>query len=140
MAPLGGDSRCSPPKDGPSGVQLRACAMVEPQRVLFAVKVDNPTAAPVEVTVKVSGAWTNAQHACEPGPDVIHTTIAPGATFTTDPTHCATARQSAPRAYQADALIAAGHGQDWAGHALSPNAHVYADRKTLWRCSNDVPC
>ncbi|CUW29333.1 hypothetical protein [Streptomyces reticuli] len=137
---LGGDSRCSPPKAGPSGVQLRACAKVEHGRVLFALKVDNPTASAAEVTVKVGGFWAGAAHVCQPGPAVTHITVAPSTTFTTDPAHCGTRRQDAPLAYQAEAYIAAGDGQKWIGHAWSPRANVYADRETLWRCGGDVPC
>ncbi|MFE3903001.1 hypothetical protein ACFXPY_22475 [Streptomyces sp. NPDC059153] len=137
---LGGDSRCSPPKAGPSGVQLRACARVQSDKVAFALEVDNPTASAVKVTVKVNGSWAGVAHTCEPGPAVTHTTVEPGATFTTDPAHCETARQDAPLAYQAEAYIAAGDGQEWTDHAFSPRANVYADRDTLWRCGGDVPC
>ncbi|MFD4949667.1 hypothetical protein ACFWNT_46140 [Streptomyces sp. NPDC058409] len=137
---LGGDSRCSPPKAGPSGVQLRACARVQRDKVAFALKVDNPTASAVKVTVKVNGSWAGVAHTCEPGPAITHSTVEPGATFTTDPAHCETARQDAPLAYQAEAYIAAGDGQEWIGHAFSPRANVYADRGTLWRCGGDVPC
>lgn len=137
---LGGDSRCSPPKSGPSGVQLRACARVQRDKVAFALKVDNPTASAVEVTVKVGGFWAQASHDCKPGPATIHTRVEPGTTFTTDPAHCETARQDAPMAYQGEAYIAAGDGQEWIGHAWSPRANVYADRGTLWRCGGDVPC
>ncbi|MEU2247423.1 hypothetical protein [Streptomyces sp. NPDC019224] len=137
---LGGDSRCSPPKAGPSGVQLRACARVQRDKVSFAAKVDNPTASAVEVTVKVNGSWAGVAHVCEPGTAITHITVKPGTTFTTDPAHCETARQDAPLAYQAEAYIAAGNGQEWIGHMFSPRANVYADRGTLWRCGGDVPC
>lgn len=137
---LGGDSRCSPPKTGPAGVQLRACAKVQRDKVVFALKVDNPTASAVEVTVKVAGFWAGAAHDCKPGPATAHITVEPGTTFTTDPAHCETARQDAPLAYQGEAYIAAGDGQAWVGHAWSPRANVYADRGTLWRCGGDVPC
>ncbi|MEV6977460.1 helix-turn-helix transcriptional regulator [Kitasatospora sp. NPDC093806] len=137
---LGGDSRCSAPKEGPSGTLLRACAMVQPGQVLFAVRVDNPTDAPVEVTAKVAGFWAGVLHSCDPGRSVVHTTVAPGATFTSDPAECVTPRRSTPLAYQAEAFVAAGNGQGWVGHTLSPNAHVYPERETLWRCRGDVPC
>ncbi|WP_406283705.1 hypothetical protein [Embleya sp. NBC_00896] len=137
---LGEDSRCSPPKTGPSGVQLRACARVRRDKVAFALKVDNPTASAVKVTVKVGGFWAGAAHDCKPGPATTHITVEPGTTFTTDPAHCETARQDAPLAYQGQAYIAAGDGQEWIGHAFSPRANVYADRGTLWRCGSDVPC
>ncbi|MEU6666938.1 hypothetical protein [Streptomyces sp. NPDC046727] len=139
-AALGGDSRCSPPKAGPSGVQLRACAKVERDRVVFALKVDNPTATAAPVTVKVGGFWAGAAHVCEPGPALTHITVDPGTTFTTDPAHCGTGRQEAPLAYQGEAYIAAGDGQEWTGHAWSPRANVYSDRETQWRCGGDVPC
>ncbi|MGW3078721.1 helix-turn-helix domain-containing protein [Kitasatospora sp. NPDC001132] len=137
---LGGDSRCSAPKAGPSGTWLRACAMVQPRQVLFAVRVDNPTDAPIEVTAKVAGFWSGVLHSCDPGRSVLHTTVAPGATFTSDPEECVTPRRGTPLAYQAEAFVAAGNGQQWVGHMLSPNAHVYPDRETLWRCRGDVPC
>ncbi|WP_380281703.1 helix-turn-helix domain-containing protein [Kitasatospora purpeofusca] len=137
---LGGDSRCSAPKEGPSGTWLRACAMVQPRRLLFAVRVDNPTDAPVEVTAKVAGFWAGVLHSCDPGRSVVHTTVAPGATFTSDPEECVTPRRGTPLAYQAEAFVAVGSGQQWVGHMLSPNAHVYPDRETLWRCRGDVPC
>ncbi|MFF4866792.1 hypothetical protein ACFY3J_34890 [Streptomyces sp. NPDC001231] len=137
---LGGDSRCSPPKSGPSGVQLRACARVQRDKVAFALKVDNPTASAVEVTVKVGGFWAKASHDCQPGPATAHTRVEPGTTFTTEPAHCTTARQDAPLAYQAEAYIAAGDGQEWVGYTLSPRANVYADQETKWRCPGDVPC
>ncbi|WP_129593318.1 hypothetical protein [Streptomyces sp. C] len=137
---LGGDSRCSPPRTGPSGTRLRACARVQRDRVAFALKVDNPTASAVEVTVKVGGFWAGAAHDCEPGPATTHVAVEPGTTFTTDPAHCETARQDAPLAYQAEAYVAAGDGQEWIGHTFSPRANVYVDRGTLWRCGNDVPC
>ncbi|MGW2489474.1 hypothetical protein ACWCV9_19975 [Streptomyces sp. NPDC001606] len=137
---LGGDSRCSPPKAGPSGVHLRACAKVQHDKVVFALKVDNPTASAAHVTVKVAGFWAGAGHDCKPGPSTSHITVEPGTTFTTDPALCGTARQDAPLAYQGEAYIAAGDGQEWTGHAWSPRANVYADRGTLWRCGGDVPC
>ncbi|MFD8346025.1 hypothetical protein ACFV2C_27565 [[Kitasatospora] papulosa] len=137
---LGGDSRCSPPVAGPSGVQLRACAKVQRDKVAFALKVDNPTASSVEVTVKVGGSWKGVAHDCNPGPAITHTFVEPGTTFTTEPAHCETARQDAPLAYQAEAFIAAGDGQEWIGHMFSPRANVYADRATEWRCGGDVPC
>ncbi|MFG2918877.1 helix-turn-helix domain-containing protein [Kitasatospora sp. NPDC048298] len=137
---LGGDSRCSAPKAGPSGTWLRACAMVQPRQVLFAVRVDNPTDVPIEVTAKVAGFWSGVLHSCDPGRSVVHTTVAPGATFTSDPEECVTPRRDTPLAYQAEAFVAAGNGRQWVGHMLSPNAHVYPDRETLWRCRGDVPC
>ncbi|MFF4924833.1 hypothetical protein ACFY4B_29935 [Kitasatospora sp. NPDC001261] len=137
---LGGDSRCSAPKPGPSGTRLRACAMVQPRQVLFAVRIDNPTNAPVEVTAKVAGSWSGIQHSCDPGRSVVHTTIAPGATFTSDPEECVTPRRSAPLAYQAEVFAAAGDDRQWTGHLFSPRANVYPDRETLWRCVGDVPC
>ncbi|MEU8433839.1 hypothetical protein AB0F18_13110 [Streptomyces sp. NPDC029216] len=137
---LGGDSRCSPPRSGPSGVQLRACTRVQRDKVAFALKVDNPTASAAEVTVKVGGFWAGATHDCKPGPGTTRVTVEPGTTFTTEPAHCETARQDAPLAYQAEAYIAAGDGQEWTGHVFSPRANVYADRGTLWRCGGDVPC
>ncbi|MFB7471353.1 helix-turn-helix domain-containing protein [Kitasatospora sp. NPDC056184] len=137
---LGGDSRCSAPKEGPSGTLLRACAMVQPGQVLFAVRVDNPTDAPVEVTAKVAGFWAGVLHSCDPGRSVVHTTVAPGATFTSDPEECLTPRRSTSLAYQAEAFVALGNGQRWVGHMLSPNAHVHPGRETLWRCRGDVPC
>ncbi len=137
---LGEDSRCSAPKAGPSGVRLRACAVVEPHRVLFALKVDNPTDSSVDVTVKVSAFWTDAHHSCEPGPAVTHTVVVARTAFTTDPAHCVTARQDVPVAYQGEAFIAAGDGEEWAGHLYSPRANVYPGRETLWRCAGDVPC
>ncbi|MES4893285.1 hypothetical protein [Streptomyces sp. NPDC096012] len=137
---LGGDSRCSPPKPGPSGVQLRACAKVQRDKVAFALKVANPTTSAANVTVKVAGFWAGARHDCEPGPSTTRITVEPGATFTTDPAFCQTARQDVRMAYQGEAYIAAGDGEDWMGHAWSPRANVYADRATAWRCGGDVPC
>nr|WP_268244724.1 hypothetical protein [Microbispora rosea] len=43
-------------------------------------------------------------------------------------------------AYQAETYIAAGDGQQWIAHMLSPRADVYPDRATEWRCGSDVPC
>jgi hypothetical protein len=121
-------------------VLLRACAQVRQDKVLFAVRVDNPTASGVDVTVKVGGFWAGAAHDCEPGPATTHTTVAPGTAFTTDPGDCETARQASKLAYQGEAYIAAGDGEAWVGHAWSPRANIYADRETAWRCGDDVPC
>ncbi|WP_139134556.1 hypothetical protein [Streptomyces sp. TP-A0874] len=137
---LGGESRCSPPRTGPSGVRLRACVGVQPDRVVFVLKVDNPTASAAAVTVRLGGFWAGAAHDCQPGPAVSRVTVEPGTTFTTDPDHCQTARQDSPLAYQAEAYIATGDSEEWTGHTFSPRANVYPDRGTLWRCGDDVPC
>jgi hypothetical protein len=136
---LGGDSRCSPPRTGPSGVRLRSCVRVESRQILFAAKVDNPATAPIKVTVQISYWAIDSQHSCRPGPAVSHLSVPAGKSYVTNPIQCTVPREPFRAAYQADALIAAGDSHDWTAHQLSPRANVYPDR-VLWRCLNDLPC
>ncbi|WBP91406.1 hypothetical protein [Kitasatospora cathayae] len=129
--PLGEDSRCSAPIQGPEMVTWRVCARVEAEWVSFALKITNRGSRPMELKTRLQYARESAFHRCQGDPGPRQLTVLAGQTIVTDTKECAVAREDRPWAYQGVGWVVPADATDGT-YKLAPTAHVYPDR-VIWQ-------
>ncbi|MEU9156043.1 hypothetical protein AB0D59_37200 [Streptomyces sp. NPDC048417] len=128
---LGEDSRCSTSFKGPEAVTWRVCALVEAERVSFALKLTNRSRAESIVVIRLEYARASAFHPCPKAPSPRSLSVPAGKTVITDTGQCALPREKTPAAYQGVGWVFAVN-TNTASYELSPTANVYPDR-VIWK-------
>ncbi|MFI6887531.1 serine/threonine protein kinase [Streptosporangium canum] len=137
--PLGPDSRCSDPQDGPSGLQFRSCIRVTAGQVLFSVRLTNPAPKPYDAAVRVSWWSDGRNQGCLPDPGPWRVKVPARGVTVTPEGRCAAERTAQPLAYQTEVTVGSSGMADWSQRKLSPVAHVYPDY-TKFTCLGKQPC
>ncbi|ACZ86864.1 serine/threonine protein kinase [Streptosporangium roseum] len=137
--PLGPDSRCSDPQDGPSGLQFRSCIRVTAGQVLFSVRLTNPAPKPYGAAVRVSWWSDGRTHGCLPDPGPWRVKVPARGVTVTPEGRCAAERTARPLAYQTEVTVGSSGMDDWSQRKLSPVAHVYPDH-TKFTCLGKQAC